>query len=98
MQSRAALERRIADLLSEELHVEAAPGVDLVATGALDSLSFVNLLVQLERKLDVRFAMHELDLDQFRTVEGIAELVAKQKGAAASPREDDGSRPRVREA
>lgn len=77
------LEARIAELLKDELAVEApTPTTDLVRAGLLDSLLLATLLVSLERELAFRVRIEELDLDQIRTVAGLARLVAGQAGQA----------------
>jgi len=71
----------IAELLAERLHIEVpAEDTDLFATGLLDSLSLVDLLMQLEARLAVRLTLEAADLEQFRTVSSIAAFVSAQAG------------------
>ena len=73
-------QRRIAALLGEVLNVAPpAADVDLFATGVLDSLGLVELLVQLEQRLSVHVEMEELDVDAFRTIASIAAFVARKQ-------------------
>lgn len=84
---------RLSALFVERLHVEApAPDADLFETGILDSLQLVELLCQLEQQFGCRIAMDDLDLDDLRTLMGIAALVAAHSAlidrsmTTASPR------------
>jgi acyl carrier protein len=77
MTNAALLEPRIAQLFSGSLHIDV-PSVDtdLFDTGALDSLAFVELLVQLEREFGVTTSVDDLDVGNFRSIARIAEFVA----------------------
>jgi methoxymalonate biosynthesis acyl carrier protein len=60
---------------------------DLFETGIMDSLTFVDLIVNLEQQFDIHIAADELELDDFRSVAKIAGFVAargtmKRVGAA----------------
>jgi acyl carrier protein len=66
-------------LFAEQLHIEVpSPESDLIEAGAIDSLSLVELLVQIERAFGVTVSMDDLDLASFRTVERIAQYVASR--------------------
>lgn len=75
-----SMEENIAKIFAEQLNL-AVPSVDtdLFATGALDSLSFVKLLVHLEREYEVKVSLEELELDNFRSLKKIAEYIADFK-------------------
>lgn len=65
-------------LFSEELNVEVpAPETDLLRTGLLDSLKFVDLLFSLEQEFGAQIDLDKLDLDHFRTVDQIARIVSE---------------------
>jgi methoxymalonate biosynthesis acyl carrier protein len=67
-------------LFAEQLAVEVpSASTDLIAAGLLDSVKFVELLLCLEQKFGVYVDLNELELDHFRSVQGIAELVAQRK-------------------
>ena len=68
---------RIARLFSETLHRDV-PSVDtdLFESGLLDSLAFVDLLVQLEREFGTTIALDDLEVDNFRSIDRIASFVA----------------------
>src|SRR5256885_11015406 len=64
-------------LFVESLHIEApSPDTDLFETGILDSLQLVELLVQLEQRFGFKIKIDDIDLDDLRTLAGIAGLVA----------------------
>jgi acyl carrier protein len=66
-------------LFAEQLEVEVpSASTDLIDAGLLDSLKFVELLLYLEQKFGVYVDLNELELDHFRSVQGIAELVAQR--------------------
>lgn len=73
----------VARLFAEQLHVDVpSPETDLIDAGAIDSLSLVELLVQIERAFGVTVSMDDLDLANFRTVERIADYVASRQETA----------------
>jgi D-alanine--poly(phosphoribitol) ligase subunit 2 len=61
----------------------STPDTDLLETGVLDSLQFVELLLQLERRFGLRVKVEDINLDDLRTLERIARLVAGNGGATA---------------
>jgi acyl carrier protein len=76
-----ALIDRVAELCASVMAISPPqPDDDLVASGHLDSLALVELLFEIEQKLDVSPALDELDLDSLRTPRSIAELVARWRG------------------
>lgn len=75
---------RLDALFLESFHIEVpSPDTDLVETGILDSLQFVELLLQLEQHFGFRIKIEDIDLDDLRTLTRIARLVAAG-GAATS--------------
>jgi len=52
-----------------------SPDLDLIDTGALDSIAFVELLVRLEDAFGVRVSLDDLDIDYFRSIRSIAAFV-----------------------
>jgi D-alanine--poly(phosphoribitol) ligase subunit 2 len=67
---------RIGRIVSDTLHLEVpSADVDLFETGVLDSLAFVELLLQLEREFGVSVTLDELEVDNFRSIERIAGFV-----------------------
>jgi len=79
MLERKAIQSRIAALFSEKLRLKApSPEADLFETQILDSLRFVVLLVELEKAFGTRVSLQGLEVDNFRSIERIAEYVASQ--------------------
>ena len=80
-----AIIRRLGALFVESLHIEVpSTDTDLIETGILDSLQLVELLVQLEQRFGFIIKIDEIDLDDLRTLAGIARLVAARTAGAAS--------------
>ena len=48
---------------------------DLIATGTLDSLALVGLILELESRFDVTFDYDTLELDSFRSVTRISSTI-----------------------
>lgn len=72
----SALQRRIETIFAERLNLTVpAADADLFAAGVLDSLSFVELLVELERQWDIKIGLANLDLMNFSSVARIAEYL-----------------------
>ena len=77
------LRNRIARLFSEALHRDVpSEDTDLFESGLLDSLGFVDLLVHLEQEFGTRIALDDLEIDNFRSIAGIANFVGSR---AATP-------------
>lgn len=78
-----AIKERLDALFVECFNIEVpSPDTDLLDTGALDSLQFVELLAQLEQRFGFQVKVSDIDIDDLRTIERIARLVAEQGGAA----------------
>ncbi len=76
--------QEIQTLFSKKLFVNVdSPEKDLFEAGILDSLSLVELLVNLEQAYGVKISLAELDLDDFRSVANIARLVEKSQTRTA---------------
>lgn len=71
-----AVTDRVQRLFVETLNVEVpSPDTDLIEGGLLDSLALVELLFALEREFAVTIALENLDIDSFRSIRSIAELL-----------------------
>jgi acyl carrier protein len=67
---------KIEAIFREKLNVPVpSPTDDLFATGVLDSLGLVKLLAYLEEQFDLLVPIEDLDLESFRTLSTIADLV-----------------------
>jgi methoxymalonate biosynthesis acyl carrier protein len=73
------LTQQISTLFREKLHLQVpSPDTDLIDTGLVDSLTFVEFLAQLEQEFGVHLSLDDLELDRFRTVTRIAAFVASK--------------------
>jgi D-alanine--poly(phosphoribitol) ligase subunit 2 len=84
MSDASALRNQISALFSHSLHVDVpSVDVDLFESGILDSLAFVDLLVELERAFGVATSLEDLEADNFRSIARIADYVMARATAAA---------------
>ena len=73
--------REIQRFLLERLSIQVdSEDTDLLETGVLDSVAQVNLLIHLEEHFRLHLPMENLEIDSFRSVAKIAELVASLDG------------------
>jgi D-alanine--poly(phosphoribitol) ligase subunit 2 len=74
--------QRLAALFLERFHIEVpSADTDLLATGMLDSMQLVELLLELEQRFGLRISIDSIDVDDLRTLSRIARVVA----ASAAP-------------
>jgi acyl carrier protein len=80
-----SLEDQLSRLFAEKLQIEV-PSVetDLIDTGLVDSLTFVEFLAQLEAGFGIRVSLEDLDIDRFRTISRIARFIATKNGTAVA--------------
>lgn len=77
MSGENAIIERLGRVFADTLQIEAPPpDADLLASGILDSFQLVALLADLEQSFGLRIRIEETELDDFRTLERIARLVA----------------------
>jgi D-alanine--poly(phosphoribitol) ligase subunit 2 len=75
----AAIEQRLLGIFTEKLNLTVpSPELDLMSAGILDSLVFVDLLLQIEREFQITVAITELDIEQFRSVRSMVKVVISQ--------------------
>jgi len=79
------LESQLVRLFAEKLNVEV-PSVetDLIDTGLVDSLAFVEFLAQLEAGFGIHVSLEDLEIDRFRTISRIARFIATKNGTAVA--------------
>ena len=58
------------------------PEEDIFALGFVNSLLAMQLVAFVEKEFSVRVEDEDLDLDNFRSIQAISNLVAKKSGAA----------------
>ena len=81
------LRERIAAIFSGALHLDVpSHDTDLFDAGVLDSLAFVELLLQLEREFGVTTTVDDLDVETFRSIACIADFVRGRAGVTGAPR------------
>ena len=77
MSDASLITERLGALFAESFQIEVpSADTDLLESGILDSLQFVELLAQLERQFGFRIKLEDIDLDDLRTLARIARLVA----------------------
>lgn len=75
-------QQRLNAIFAEKLNIEVPSDfTDLLDAGLLDSLSLVELLLQLEQEFGLRISLEDLSIDNFRSINSIAHLV----GQVAAP-------------
>ena len=77
----------LSELFVKHLNIQV-PSIetDLLETGILDSLTFLELLVHMEKQFDMRVSMKDLDIESFRSIVKIAGFVRiMKKGHAEEP-------------
>ena len=85
MNDRNVIIERLGALFVETFHVEVpSSDTDLLETGILDSLQFVELIFRLEQDFGLKIKIDNIDLDDLRSLSRIARLVATN-GAATAP-------------
>lgn len=79
---RADFQERIRRIFERDLKVEVPSAeTDLFEAGVLDSLAFVELLVRIEEEFGLKVSLDALELADFRSIETIAMLLARDGGA-----------------
>jgi acyl carrier protein len=70
----------IAAVIRDHLLVDpGSPHEDLLKAGVLDSLTLIQLLVQLEERFNVTIPLMELNIEDLRSIASLARLVADRK-------------------
>lgn len=74
------VQAELALVFAQDLQIDVpSPDTDLLATGRLDSMRMVELLLHLERRLNLRVPLEELEIEHFRSLATIAEFVAARR-------------------
>jgi acyl carrier protein len=78
MQYSEVLVGNIRSVLRDHLHVLVdSPETDLLENGSVDSIGLVELILQLEERFDVSLPMDALEIDDFRSIHTIADLITR---------------------
>lgn len=64
---------------------ELQPEEDIFALGFVNSLLAMQLVAFVEKEFGVRVEDEDLDLDNFRSIQAISNLIARKQGTAVSP-------------
>jgi acyl carrier protein len=79
--SAAELTPQVRAIFAETLNIDVTSDeTDLIEAGYIDSLALVELLFAIEREFSVSVPLDELEVDDFRSVRSISELVAAANG------------------
>ncbi len=79
--SAAEVTERVQRIFVEALNIQVpSEDTDLIESGYIDSLALVELLFAIEREFSVSVPLDELDIDNFRNLRRISELVAAANG------------------
>ena len=81
-QREADVEARVHRIFRDGLELQVDVGTDVMASGMLDSLAFVRLLVSLEEEFGLEVNLAEMDLEDFSSVSSVARLVGASSGSA----------------
>jgi acyl carrier protein len=67
---------QLSALFLDQLNIEVpGPDTDLIETGMLDSMKLVELLVQIEQQFGIRIELEQIEIDDLRSVRGIARMI-----------------------
>jgi len=88
-----SLQDRITNVFVQHLHIEL-PSLDkdLLESGTIDSLTFVELLSRLEQEFSIHISLDDLDLDQFRSIARIGEFIGTRLSKPAETSDSAGLR------
>lgn len=77
------MQEKVLDILAnicEDDIVKEDMNVDLFETGLLDSLAFIEMMVQMEEEFNIAIAPSELDRAQVNTPQKLIEMIEKRIG------------------
>src|SRR5207247_10001403 len=91
MPDTSTLAHQISALFAEKLHLQVPSlDTDLIDTGLVDSLTFVQFLAPLEQEFGVHVSLEDLEIDHFRTIHRIRRFVAnKSQNGTSSAFDND---------
>jgi methoxymalonate biosynthesis acyl carrier protein len=77
-----SIESALVEFLAGTVKSDVAPDQDLFASGLVSSMFAMQLVVHLESAYDIAIIGPELKLDNFRTVQAMADLVLRLRASA----------------
>lgn len=80
MTAENAVQETVVTIIRDKLEFEV-PGAetDLLETGMMDSLKFVELVFNLEKEFGITISLDSLEIDNFRTIANIVHFVTESK-------------------
>jgi len=73
--------KRVEAIFSEQLNIAVpARDTDLIGEGYLDSVMFVDLILVLEQEFGITIPLEQLEFDNFKTIDKIANFVGSRAG------------------
>jgi acyl carrier protein len=70
---------RVYEVLKNVLNTqESLESVDLIESGLMDSLALVSVIMELETTFGISIPFEKLEVDNFRTLDGITQFIAKE--------------------
>jgi len=86
IEERTDLIREIQALFEDTVSIQVDTETNLFEAGALDSMTLVQFILNLEEKFNFRLPIEDIDVDSFRSVIHIAELVAHRAPKSSIPK------------
>ena len=81
----ATLHADVADLFSERLGLSIpSADADLFETGILNSMSFVELLLQIETVFGLALNLRDIEFENFRSIDTITAFIARSDSGKSS--------------
>jgi acyl carrier protein len=76
MAGQNGIQRRLIELFRDKLELDVPSAeTDLMETGVMDSLTFVELLFHLEREFGITISNDKLELEHFRSIVSIVAFI-----------------------
>ena len=84
VQDLQAMQQEILGILTQRMNLlVTSADMDLLESGLLDSLAFVDLLFYLEQAFNTTISIENIEIDDFRTAARAAEFVSRHLESAA---------------
>lgn len=65
----------------EPVHEELTDNVDLLKSGLIDSISFMEIILQLENDYNIKLDISKIDNPEFTTISGLITAILKQSNS-----------------
>lgn len=78
MNQQTLIRMNVTSIVCKTLTIETiAFEEDMIDSGLLDSLSLVQLMVELEEEFDIRIEPEELDFEDYRSIKSMTEMITR---------------------